>query len=170
MNPRDALLKSGAHPQRAWTPWFTRVEPIDECMIMPDRVSGPTAELADSKIKYFHLIAAPDELTLLNGIDPHFYAADVGYWHVHIDNALGKKREGDSAGIAMGRIGASYEERAVDDLRRDYLRIANTIEVPRGVLAVALRASRAKRDHRSVCPKARPSVKAGPDGPLAECV
>jgi hypothetical protein len=129
-DPRDALLKFGAHPQRARTPWFTRVGPIDECMILPDRVSGPTAELADSKIKYFHLIAAPDELSLLNGIDPHFYAVDEGYWHVYIDNALGKKREGDSAGIAMGRIGVSYEERAVDDLRREYVRIVNTYEVP----------------------------------------
>ena len=99
-------------------------------MILPDRVSGPAAELADSKVKYFHLVAAPDELTLLNGIDPHFYAVDEGYWHVHIDNALGKKREGDSAGIAMGRIGVSYEERAVDDVRREYLRIVNTYEVP----------------------------------------
>jgi hypothetical protein len=129
-DPRDSLLKFGAHPQRARAPWFTRVEPIEECMILPDRVSGPTAELADSKVKYFHLVAAPDELTLLNGIDPHFYAVDEGYWHVHIDNALGKDRRGDSAGIAMGRIAQSYEERAVDDLRRDYIRIVNSYEVP----------------------------------------
>ena len=109
---------------------FTRVEgPIKECMTLLD-VCGSTAELADAKIKYFHLVAAPDELTLLNGIDPHFYAVDEGYWHVHIDNALGKDRRGDSAGIAIGRIAQSYEERAVDDLRRDYLRIVNTYEVP----------------------------------------
>ena len=129
-DPRDSLLKFGAHPQRARAPWFTRVEPIEECMVLPDRVSGPTAEIADAKIKYMHLVAAPDELTLLNGIDPHFYSVDEGYWHVHIDNALGKDRRGDSAGIAMGRIVASYEERAVDDLRRDYTRIVNTYEVP----------------------------------------
>ncbi len=129
-DPRDSLLKFGAHPQRARAPWFTRVEPITECMVLPDRVSGPTAELADGKLKYFHLVAAPDELTLLNGIDPHFYAVDEGYWHVHVDNALGKKREGDSAGIAMGRIASAYEERAVDDLRREYLRIVNSYEVP----------------------------------------
>jgi hypothetical protein len=136
-DPRDSLLKFGAFPQRARAPWFTRVEPIEECMILPDRVSGPTSELADSKVKYFALIGAPDELTLLNGIDPHFYAVDEGFWHVHVDNALGKKREGDSAGIAMGRIVSSYEERAVDDLRRDYLRIVNTYEVPLAAQIVA---------------------------------
>jgi hypothetical protein len=129
-DPRDSLLKFGGLPQRSRAPWFTRVEPIEECMVLPDRVSGPTAELADARIKYFSLVGAPDELTLLNGIDPHFYAVDEGYWHVHIDNALGKNREGDSAGIAMGRISHSYEERALDALRRDYIRIVNTYEVP----------------------------------------
>ena len=136
-DPRDSLLKYGAHPQRARMPWFTRVEPIEDCMVLPDRVSGATAELADAKIRYHSLVAAPDAMTLLNGIDPHFYAVDNGYWHVHIDNALGKHRRGDSAGIAMGRIAHSYEERAIDDLRREYVRVVKTYEVPLAAQIIA---------------------------------
>jgi hypothetical protein len=136
-DPRDSLLKYGAHPQRARMPWFTRVEPIEECMCLPDRVTGPAAELADAKIRYHTLVAAPDAMTLLNGIDQHFYSVDDGYWHVHIDNALGKNREGDAAGIAMGRIAYEYEERAVDDLRREYLRIVKTYDVPLAAQIIA---------------------------------
>jgi hypothetical protein len=37
-DPRDALLRYGAFPQRARAPWFTNVKPIEECMILPDQV------------------------------------------------------------------------------------------------------------------------------------
>jgi hypothetical protein len=129
-DPREALLKFGSLPQRARAPWFTQVGPIDECMLLPDVVCGPRSERHDVKLEYRSLVATTDETGLLDGISPHFHAADHAYWHVHIDNALGKRREGDSAGIAMGRVSHSYAERSVDDLRREYVRIVRTFEVP----------------------------------------
>src|SRR5262245_45521200 len=92
-DPRDALLKYGCRPQRARAPWFTQVGPINECMTLPDLICAPKSERHDAKLEFRALVATPDETTLLDGISPHFSARDRGYWHVHIDNALGKNRE-----------------------------------------------------------------------------
>lgn len=136
-DPRDALLKFGCLPQRARAPWFTRIEPVDKCMVLPDMVSGPASERHDAKLDYRALVASPRATALLDGISPHFHASDAAYWHVHIDNALGKKREGDSAGIALGRISHSYEERATDHVGREYRRVVRTFEIPLAAQVIA---------------------------------
>ncbi len=136
-NPRDALLKYGSQPQRSRAPWFTQVGPIDDCMILPDQVVGPRAERHDAKLDYRSLVAGPGETQLLEGLSEFFAATDEGYWHVHIDNALGKKRQGDSAGVALGRITTEYAERSIDDLRREYVRYVKTYEVPLAAQVIA---------------------------------
>lgn len=67
---------------------------------------------------------------MLEGLSPYFRSADDSYWHVSIDFALMKNRHGDAAGIAMGRIGQTYEEAGRGSALRPYSRIVRTYEVP----------------------------------------
>jgi hypothetical protein len=126
----DSLLKYGSAPQRARAPWFTDVAAIIEAMLLPDQVVGPRSEQTDPKLDSRSLVGGRDEYSLIEGISPHFYAADAGYWHVHVDLALNKKRHGDAAGIAMGRIGSYFEELSRDPLMNTYTRIVRHFEVP----------------------------------------
>jgi hypothetical protein len=126
----DALLKYGSMPQRARTPWFTDVEKIDAAMRLPDVVVGAAAEQVDPKMDYRALVAASDANTLLNGVAETFRSDGSGFWSCHVDLALGKKREGDAAGIALGRITEDYTEKATDPLMNRYERIVRAFEVP----------------------------------------
>jgi hypothetical protein len=87
-------------------------------MVLPDVVCGPASERHDQKLDYRALVASPKLTALLDGISPHFHASDEAYWHLAFDLSLGKKRQGDSAGVAMGRISHSCEERASDRVGR----------------------------------------------------
>jgi hypothetical protein len=129
-DPTDSLLKYGSTAQRARAPWFTNVRSIEECLVLPDLVCGPMSEQPSPDFHYRSLIGARDEHTMLGGISEHFRSNDDGYWHVHVDLALNKKRHGDAAGIALGRIVDSYEERSEDPAAGEYVRIVNSYEVP----------------------------------------
>ena len=137
-DPLDALLKYGSLPMRARAPWFTNLQTIQNSLVLPDLVCGPKAELVDPVVGHRALIGAPyreddagSATILLDGILPEYSAADDGYWHVHFDYGLGKKRQGDAAGIAMGRITETYEERMLDPVTgNEYSRVMRTYEVP----------------------------------------
>ncbi len=129
-DPVDSLLKYGSMPQRARAPWFTDTKSITRALTLPDFVTGPTAERTKADIDYLSLVASSDDHTLLNGIDPRFRATDDSYWHVHVDLALNKKRHGDAAGIALGRITEAMVERSKDPLQNAYERVIRTYEVP----------------------------------------
>jgi hypothetical protein len=137
-DPLDALLKYGSLPMRARAPWFTNLKTIQTSLVLPDLVCGPKAELFDPTVGHRALIGAPyrendpgSATILLDGLAPNFVATDDGYWHVHLDLGLGKKRQGDAAGIAMGRITESYEERMLDPASgNEYKRAMRTYEVP----------------------------------------
>jgi hypothetical protein len=134
-DPQKAMLDYGSMPQRAHQPWFTDVPALEECLILPDQVCGPESERVLDELKfgvdYRALVASSDPMTMLNGLAPTFQSADDGYWHVAADLALNKKRHGDAAGIAMGRIAGSWIERGEDPATgRTYERIVNTYEVP----------------------------------------
>lgn len=130
------MLQYGSKPQRARLPWFTDVKAIDDALRLPDLVCGQTAErqiIRLSQREYYALVAAsPSQYPthLIDGISPQFVSTDDGYWHVHVDLAANKKRQGDAAGIAMGRISAEYEERVQDPLMGSYLRLVRAYEVP----------------------------------------
>lgn len=129
-DPVDSLLKYGSLPQRAHAPWFTNVDAIDEMLQLPDMVTGPRAVKLEVESPSSSLEGARDEMSLYHGISDHFWAPDQSFWHVHVDIALNKSRHGDAAGIAMGRIAQTYEERAVDPHQQAYERIVRTYEVP----------------------------------------
>lgn len=137
-DPREALLRFGSQSQRARAPWFTEIKPLERCMVLPDVVTGIPSERHDAKLDYRALVASPAPMALLDGTSAHFHASDQTYWHVHIDNALGKNREGDATGVAMGRITDSYEERYYDKVReREYKRVVRTFEVPLAAQVIA---------------------------------
>lgn len=129
-DPLDAMLKYGSAPMRSAAPWFTNVKPLDEAMRLPDQVCGSGSVLTNPKLAYRSLEGSSDEMRLLDGIAPGFRAWDEGFWHVHVDLALNKKRHGDAAGIAMGRIADSFRERAIDPLQNAYERIVRHFEIP----------------------------------------
>lgn len=129
-DPMDSLLKYGSKPQRARMPWFTDTQGIEDVMNLPDQVVGPTAEAVDPEAGFKSLVAAADESSLIRGISPYFHSTDAGYWHVHVDLALNKKRHGDAAGIAMGRIVSFANEVSRDPNQDRYLRVVRTFEVP----------------------------------------
>lgn len=129
-DPLDALIKYGSQPMRSAAPWFTQVKPIDDAMRLPDQVTGPGSVSVNPKMDFRSLEASPEEGRLLSGIAPGFQAWDDGFWHVHVDLALNKKRHGDAAGFAMGRITDSYREKALDPLQNAYERIVRHFEVP----------------------------------------
>jgi hypothetical protein len=129
-DPIDALLKFGSLPQRARAPWFTDVAAINRAMTLPDMVTGPRAVLARPKSPAKSIVAGKDVEELLEGISPHFSATDDAYWHVHVDLALNKKRHGDAAGIAMGRIVQSSVETFNDPNHGPYERVMRNYEVP----------------------------------------
>jgi len=126
----DALLKYGSLPQRARRPWFTDPAKIDRAMRLPDVVVGDAAEEVNPKIDYRALVGASDAATLLNGISDTFRSDGQALFHIHTDLSLGKNREGDAAGIAMGRITEDYVEKATDPLQNTYERIVRAFEVP----------------------------------------
>jgi hypothetical protein len=129
-DPLSALLRYGSLAQRARAPWFTDTRGLDECLVLPDMVCGPSAEKASGIIDYRALVGSRNEFTMLEGISPHFRGKDGSYWHVHVDLALNKKRHGDAAGIAMGRIVESSVERSDDARMRGYERVVNRYEIP----------------------------------------
>jgi hypothetical protein len=129
-DPLDSMLKYGSLPQRARAPWFTDPGVIDRALMLPDQVVGPRSEQIDPKIASRSLVAASDEYSLIGGIAEYFRSVDNGYWHVHVDLALNKKRHGDAAGIAMGRIVSYAEETSTDPLMNSYTRIVRGYEVP----------------------------------------
>lgn len=126
----DALLKYGSLPQRARAPWFTDVEKIERAMRLPDVIIGETSEQPKPKDEYRALVGASEAQTMLSGISDTFRSDGRGYWHCHADLALNKKREGDAAGIALGRITEDYTERSTDPLQKSYERIVRAFEVP----------------------------------------
>lgn len=129
-DPVDSLLKYGSLPQRARAPWFTDTAAIDRALVLPDQITGPGAVAPDPKVDHRSLVGSTDDFALLNGINPHFRSGDQGYWHVHVDLALNKKRHGDAAGIAMGRIAESYIEKSKNPLMEAYERVVRSFEVP----------------------------------------
>lgn len=136
-DPVDSLLKYGSLPQRAHAPWFTDVDAIDEMLQLPDMVTGAKATKLDPKSESLSLVADRHELTLLDGLSPHFFAPDDAFWHVHVDLALNKARHGDAAGIAMGRIAHSYTETSRTPDMANYERVVATYEVPLAAQIVA---------------------------------
>jgi hypothetical protein len=136
-DPVDSLLKYGSLPQRAHAPWFTDVDAIDEMLQLPDMVTGKRAtKLAPDSIS-LSIEAAPDEMSLIEGISEHFWAPDDSFWHVHVDLSQHKNRHGDAAGIAMGRIAHSYQEKSKDPILGTYERIVRSYEVPLAAQIVA---------------------------------
>ena len=134
-DPQDSLLKYGSLAQRARQPWFTNVDAIRAALVLPDQVTGERSELqhmivSGERVEYRALVAAADERALLDGLSAQFAATDDSYWHVHVDLALNKKRHGDAAGIAMGRIAGQMIERSTDALSGPYERVVNHYEVP----------------------------------------
>lgn len=129
-DPVDALIKFGSAPQRSRAPWFTNVETIERSLVLPDVVSGAASVTPTPTLDYKALEGSPDEFHLLNGISPHFQSTDDSMWHIHVDLALNKKRHGDAAGIAMGRVAGQWAERARDPLQKTYERIVRIYEIP----------------------------------------
>ena len=129
-DPISALLRYGSMPQRSRAPWFTDTSSIEDCLVLADQVVGGKAERTEALLDYRSLVAARDEYTMLHGLSPQFRSGDDGYWHVHVDLALNKKRHGDAAGLAMGRIVGSAVERSDDPLMKNYERIVNRYEIP----------------------------------------
>jgi len=129
-DPLSALLRFGCMAQRSRAPWFTDTKGIDECLILPDMICGPTAERVDGLIDYRALVASRNEFQMLEGISPLLRPLDESYWHVHVDLALNKKRHGDAAGLAMGRIVESNVERSNSDRLQGYERVVNRYEIP----------------------------------------
>lgn len=136
-DPVDSLLKYGSLPQRAHAPYFTSVESIDEALQLPDMICGSGATKLDPASESMSLQAGRGEQDLLNGVSPHFWAPDDSFWHVHVDLAQHKNRHGDAAGIAVGRISHSFEERSVDPNMRPYQRIVKSYEIPLAAQIVA---------------------------------
>lgn len=128
-DPVDALIKYGSLPQRSHAPWFTNVETINRALVLPDVVCGPGA-VPHATMEYSSLIGSATEFGLLDGLSPHFHATDASYWHVHVDLALNKKRQGDAAGIAMGREAGSWMEHGTDGLGVGYQRVMRQFEIP----------------------------------------
>lgn len=99
-------------------------------MVLPDQVAGPRAEQVDPKVDGKSLVASPDEYSLIEGLSPYFHATNAAYYHVHVDLALNRKRHGDAAGIAMGRVVSYFKEVSQDPLMNNYERIVRHFEVP----------------------------------------
>jgi hypothetical protein len=129
-DPIDSLLKYGSLPQRARQPYFTDGEQVTKVMTLPDQVCGPAAVLLNPKAPARSIVADKDPEILLNGIAEHFGAHDTGFWHVHVDLALNKKRHGDAAGLAMGRITGEWGEKAEHPNLGAYTRWFRTYSVP----------------------------------------
>lgn len=129
-DPVDALLKYGSSPQRAKAPWFTDVAKIDRALRLPDVIVGERSEQPTMEVDYRALVGAPDTETMLGGLADTFRSDGRGYWHCHVDLALNKKREGDAAGIALGRITEDYTEKMEDPNQKAYERIVRAFEVP----------------------------------------
>jgi hypothetical protein len=132
-DPVDSLLKYGSLPQRARSPWFTEVSKIDNALVLADVVTGSKSELTSPKLTCRSLVGADQPEALLQGISPEFFCADPAvYWHVHVDLALGKQRQGDAAGIAVGRVVDDFLERVDDPTGAvsPYQRIVRVFEVP----------------------------------------
>jgi hypothetical protein len=143
-DPLDSILKYGSLPQRSRSPWFTDLRAVESVLSLPDQVCGPRSERTDPLQPARSLVGAAykesepgSERSILDGLSPNFYCQDQYYWHVHIDLGLGKKRQGDAAGIAMGRIAESYAETGVGHDMRRYQRIVRTYEVPLAAEIVA---------------------------------
>lgn len=139
-DPSDSMLKYGALPQRAHSPWYIGTESIRQCMSLPDYVSGPSSvprllqQYPD--VEWRAGVAHPsDDGVLLGALADGLLGArnDWGQpWHVHIDPGLNRGRRGDCAGIAVGRI--------LDQARVDHegtSRIVNRYVVPLAMQIVA---------------------------------
>jgi hypothetical protein len=132
-DPMDSLLKYGSLPQRARAPWFTNVQSIEDALCLPDQVIGPKSRLTDPRHDWRSLEAAAitrDPDALIEGVSEHFFSRDPTYWHVHVDLALNKKRHGDAAGIAMGRISESYVEKSRNALHQVVERVVRSFDIP----------------------------------------
>ena len=132
-DPIDSLLKFGSLPQRSRAPWFTNVQTIEDALVLPDVVTGTSSVRTDPRHDYNSIEAQPvtrNPDALIDGLDPGFVSRDPSYWHVHVDLALNKKRHGDAAGIAMGRISHSYVERNRDSTSQVVERIVRSYDIP----------------------------------------
>jgi hypothetical protein len=134
-DPISSLIQYGSTPQRAHAPWFTDPVALEECLMLPDQVIGPESERITELLRwgvdYRALVASSDPMTMINGVSPAFKSHDSGYWHFHADLALNKKRHGDAAGIAMGRITDQWIETGEDPATgKRYERMVNAYEVP----------------------------------------
>lgn len=93
-------------------------------------IAGPGAVQLRVEDEGLCLQADESETGMLDGISPQFFAPDNSMWHVHVDLALHKNRSGDAAGLALGRIAKSVEEKGTNADNQAYSRIMHTYEIP----------------------------------------
>ena len=132
-DPTDSMLKYGALPTRARSPFFTDPEKIESAAQLPNFVTGALATKRvhpqNSEIEWNAGVAHPTEDALLGALNPDMLQMRNDWngaaWHVHVDPGLNRGRKGDAAGIAVGRI----LDQAAVEVGSDY-RVVNRFVVP----------------------------------------
>lgn len=130
----DSILKYGAYPQRAKSPWFLDTAPINDAAVLPDLVVGPEGarrtRAQQPDVEWRAIVSdSQDTQTMLHALTPDLLALREDWrtapWHVAVDPGLNRGRKGDAAGIAVGRI---VDTLAVTD--RGVTRVVNRYAVP----------------------------------------
>lgn len=132
-DPTDSMLKYGALPTRARSPFFTDPDKIDAAAQLPNLISGRLATKRvhpqNADIEWFAAVAHPTDDSMLGALNPDMLDMRSDWrtaaWHVHVDPGLNRGRKGDAAGLAVGRI----LDQAAVEIGSDF-RVVNRFVVP----------------------------------------
>lgn len=132
-DPSDSMLKYGALPTRARSPFFTDADLISAACQLPSLVSGVLAvrraHPQNAEIEWNAAVAHPTDDSMIGAINPDIVHMRTDWrdaaWHVHVDPGLNRGRKGDAAGIAVGRI----LDQAAVEVGSDY-RVVSRFVVP----------------------------------------
>ena len=139
-DPADSILKYGALPQRAHSPWYIDTANIVQAQALPSLIEGvhsiPRTKQQYPDIEWRAGVADPvNDGMLLGCLADGLMGLRQDWtspWHVHIDPGLNRGRRGDAGGIAVGRI-----VDAVSVVHNGVPRIVNRYIVPLVVQVVA---------------------------------
>ena len=132
-DPTDSMLKYGALPTRARSPFFTDPDKIEAAAQLTNFLTGKLAirrvHPQNADIEWFAAVAHPTEDSMLGAMNADLLHMRSDWreaaWHVHVDPGLNRGRKGDAAGLAIGRI----LDQAAVEVGTDY-RVVNRFIVP----------------------------------------
>jgi hypothetical protein len=132
-DPTDSMLKYGALPTRARSPFFTDPDKIEAASQLTNFLTGKLSvkrvHPQNADIEWFAAVAHPTEDSMLGAMNADLLQMRSDWreaaWHVHVDPGLNRGRKGDAAGLAIGRI----LDQAAVEVGTDY-RVVNRFIVP----------------------------------------